>query len=149
MKNRTLTLLVAFKEAHLCCKPKLLRASLQTIYISQQGAKSAHAPQEPQVAGDCCGGATLLVMWSAYRRAMAQRPTDVSIFDRIEREGIRRLEDERAKEAAAGPKSTGERRLNAAGPAFIAARYDATFRVESKTLGTESLSTFPKEEALS
>jgi hypothetical protein len=72
-----------------------------------------------------------------------------SIFDRIEREGIRRLEDERAKEAAAGPKSTGERRLNAAGPAFIAARYDATFRVESKTLGTESLSTFPKEEALS
>lgn len=88
-------------------------------------------------------------MWSAYRRAMAQRPTDVSIFDRIEREGIRRLEDERAKEAAAGPKSTGERRLNAAGPAFIAARYDATFRVESKTLGTESLSTFPKEEALS
>jgi hypothetical protein len=113
-------------------------------------------------------GGYLLAMGSAYRGAMAQRPTDGNI-DHIEREGIRRLEDERAKTAAAGPKSNGETRLNAAGPAFCAARYDArydaTFRLESlkaetataessrgetsatKTSGTESLSTFPKGEA--
>jgi hypothetical protein len=73
-------------------------------------------------------GGYLLVMGYAYRGAMAQRPIDGNIFGHIEREGIRRLEDERAKTAAAGPKSNGETRLNAAGPAFIAARYDATFR---------------------
>jgi hypothetical protein len=71
---------VAFNDAHPSCKPNLLLASRQTIYISQQGAKSVHAPQEPQVAGDGCGG----------------------------REGIRRLEDERAREEA-GPKSTRSR----------------------------------------
>src|ERR1700729_828987 len=87
---------------------------------------------------------------------MAQRPTDGNIFDHLERAGIRRLEDDRAK-AAAGPKSTGETRLNAAGPAFIAARHDVTFGVEwlkaetataessrgetsgAKTSGTESV----------
>jgi len=83
-------------------------------------------------------GVYLLVMWSAYRWAIAQRPTDGSIFDRIERDGVRRLEDERAKEAAAGPKPTGETRLNAAGPAFVAARYDATHVVFMVAAETES-----------
>jgi hypothetical protein len=48
----------------------------------------------------------LLVIGSAYQWDMAQHPTDGKIFDPIgpiEREGIRRPEDERAREAAAGP----------------------------------------------
>lgn len=80
----------------------------------------------------------LLVMWSAYRWAIAQRPADGNIFAHIEREGIRRQEQERAKEAAAGPKPTGETRLNAAGPAFVAARYDATHVVFMVAAETES-----------
>jgi hypothetical protein len=83
-------------------------------------------------------GIYLLVMWSAYRWATAQRPADGNIFAHIEREGIRRQEEERAKEAAAGPKPTGETRLNAAGPAFVAARYDATRVVFMVAAETES-----------
>jgi hypothetical protein len=83
-------------------------------------------------------GIYLLVMWSAYRWAIAQRPADGNIFAHIEREGIRRQEEERAKEAAAGPKPTGETRLNAAGPAFVAARYDATHVVFMVAADTES-----------
>ncbi len=83
-------------------------------------------------------GIYLLVMWSAYRWAIAQRPTDGNIFAHIEREGIRRQEEERAKEAAAGPKPTGETRLNSAGPAFVAARYDATHVVFMVAAETES-----------
>jgi hypothetical protein len=83
-------------------------------------------------------GIYLLVMWSAYRWAIAQRPTDGNIFAHIEREGIRRQEEERAKQAAAGPKPTGETRLNAAGPAFVAARYDATRVVFMVAAETES-----------
>jgi hypothetical protein len=82
-------------------------------------------------------GLYLFVMWSAYRWAIAQRPTDGNIFDRIEREGVRRLEEERAKEAA-GPKPTGESRLTAAGPAFVAVRYDATHVVFMVAAETES-----------
>ena len=80
----------------------------------------------------------LLLMWSAYRWAIAQRPTDGNIFARLEREGIRRQAEERAKEAAASPKPTGETRLNAAGPAFVAARYDATRVVFMVVAETES-----------
>ena len=80
----------------------------------------------------------LFVMWSAYRWAIAQRPTDGNIFDRIEREGIRRQAEEEAKDAAAGPRPTGEPRLNAAGPAFVAARYDATHVVFMVAAETES-----------
>jgi hypothetical protein len=83
-------------------------------------------------------GMYLLVMWSAYRWAIAQRPVDGNIFAHIEREGIRRQEEERAKEAAAGPKPTGETRLNSAGPAFVAARYDATRVVFMVAADTES-----------
>jgi hypothetical protein len=53
-------------------------------------------------------GVYLLVIGSAFRWDMAQHPTDGNIFDPIgfdpiEREGIRRPEGERAREAAAGP----------------------------------------------
>jgi hypothetical protein len=83
-------------------------------------------------------GVYLLVIWSAYRWGVAQRPTDGNIFAHIEREGIRRQEEERAKEAALGPQPTGEPRLNAAGPAFVAARYDATHVVFMVAAETES-----------
>ena len=80
----------------------------------------------------------LFVMWSAWRWGVAQRPTDGSIFDRIEREAKRKNAEERAKEAAAQPKPTGESRLAAAGPAFVAARYDATHVVFVVAAETES-----------
>jgi hypothetical protein len=80
----------------------------------------------------------LLVMWSAWRWGVAQRPTDGSIFDHIEREAKRKNAEERAKEAAAQPKPTGESRLAAAGPAFVAARYDATHVVFVVSAETES-----------
>ena len=80
----------------------------------------------------------LFITWSAYRWGVAQRPTDGSILDHIEREAIRKGAEERAKEAAAGPQPTGESRLNAAGPAFVAARYDATHVVFMVVAETES-----------
>lgn len=83
-------------------------------------------------------GLYLFVMWSAYRWAIAQRPADGNILDHIEREGVRKLAEERAKEAEAQPQPTGESRLNAAGPAFVAARYDATHVVFMVAAETES-----------
>jgi hypothetical protein len=80
----------------------------------------------------------LFVVWSAYRWGVAQRPTDGSILDHIEREAVRKGAEERAKEAAAGPQPTGESRLTAAGPAFVAARYDATHVVFMVVAETES-----------
>ena len=80
----------------------------------------------------------LFVVWSAYRWGIAQRMTDGNIFDRIERDsGAKRLA-ELAQEEAAQPKPTGESRLTAAGPAFIAARYDATHVVFMVAAETES-----------
>lgn len=83
-------------------------------------------------------GVYLFVMWSAYRWAIAQRPADGNILDHIEREGLRKLAEERSKEAEAQPQPTGESRLNAAGPAFVAARYDATHVVFMVAAETES-----------
>ncbi len=83
-------------------------------------------------------GVYLLVMWSAYRWGIAQRPRDGNIFQVIERQGLRKLAEERAKEAAAGPKPTGESRLSVGGPAFVAARYDETHVVFMVTAETES-----------
>jgi hypothetical protein len=83
-------------------------------------------------------GIYLLVMWSAYRWAIAQRPADGNILAHIEREGIRKQQEERAKEVAAGPKPTGESRLNAGGPAYVAARYDETHVVFMVAAETES-----------
>jgi len=80
----------------------------------------------------------VFVMWSAYRWGVAQRPADGNIFDHIERETNRKNAEAAAKEAAAQPKPTGESRLNAAGPAFVAARYDATHVVFVVAAETES-----------
>jgi hypothetical protein len=82
----------------------------------------------------------LFVMWSAYRWGVTQRPADGSIFDHIEREAKRKNLEEhaRAAEEAARPKPSGESRLSAAGPAFVAARYDATHVVFMVAAETES-----------
>jgi len=82
----------------------------------------------------------LFVMWSAFRWAINQRIPEGNVFVRIEREGLRRQAEERAR-AAQGqppPPPTGETRLSAAGPAFVAARYDATHVVFMVTSDTES-----------
>jgi hypothetical protein len=83
-------------------------------------------------------GLYLLVMVSAYRWAVSQRLPEGSIFNKIERDGIRRLAEEKAKADAAEPKPMGESRLTAAGPAFVAARYDATHVVFMLAAETES-----------
>jgi hypothetical protein len=80
----------------------------------------------------------LFVMWSGYRWGVAQRPADGNIFDHIEREIKRKNAEAAAKEAAAQPKPSGESRLAAAGPAFVAARYDATHVVFVVAAETES-----------
>jgi hypothetical protein len=82
--------------------------------------------------------AYLFVMWSAYRWGIAQRLPEVNIFSRIEHDGIKRLAEEKAKAAAAVPKPTGESRLTAAGPAYVAARYDASHVVFVVAAETES-----------
>jgi hypothetical protein len=84
----------------------------------------------------------LAVMWSAYRWGIAQRPVDGNIFDHIDREikarEIKRKNAEAAAKEAAAPKPTGESRLAAAGPAFVAARYDASHVVFMVSQETES-----------
>jgi hypothetical protein len=84
----------------------------------------------------------LLVMWSAYRWGINQRVPEGNIFVRQEREGILKLQERQAREAkeraAAQPQPTGESRLNAAAPAFVAARYDQTHVVFMVTAETES-----------
>src|SRR5271165_2414206 len=76
----------------------------------------------------------LFIMWSSYRWSIAQWPTDGNLFEKIERKGLQRQAAERAKAAIAqeqarqslAPAPAAESRLNAAGPAYVAARYDAT-----------------------
>ena len=82
----------------------------------------------------------LFVMWSAYRWAISQRIPEGNIFVRIEREGLRRQAEERARAAQEKtlPPPTGETRLSASGPAFVAARYDATHVVFMVATDTES-----------
>jgi hypothetical protein len=84
-------------------------------------------------------GLYLAVMVSAYRWSVGNRlPGEDSLLIKIQREGVRRLAEEKAKEAAAQPKPTGESRLTAAGPAYVAARYDATHVVFMLAAETES-----------
>lgn len=88
-------------------------------------------------------GIYLLIMWSAYWWGIHQRPPDGNIFVHIEREGIRRQAEERARavqEQAATPVATptAEARLTAAGPAYVAARYDANRVVFIVTDDTEA-----------
>lgn len=80
----------------------------------------------------------LFVMWSAYRWSVAQRPPDGNILLHMEREAIRKAMAERAKEAANQPQPTGEPHLSAAGPAYVAARYDAKHVVFMVVAETES-----------
>src|ERR1700735_4420012 len=80
----------------------------------------------------------LIVMYSAYRWAIAQRIPEGNIFFRIEQQEIKRLADERAAKSQAAPQPTGESRLAAAGPAYVAARYDDTHVVFIVTADTES-----------
>lgn len=82
----------------------------------------------------------LFVIWSAFRWSVSQRLPDGNIFVHIERERVRKETERLAKEAAAQPKPTptGETRLNAAGPAYVAARYDATHVVFVVAADTES-----------
>jgi hypothetical protein len=83
-------------------------------------------------------GLYLLAMVSAYRWAVSQRIPEGNIFNKIEHEGIKRLDEEKAEAAAAAPKPTGESRLAAAAPAIVAARYDATHVVFILASETES-----------
>lgn len=84
----------------------------------------------------------LLVIVLAYRWAVEQRPSDGPIFEHIQREEVRKLHERNAKEAQAQAQAqaqpTGESRLKAAGPAFVAARYDDTHVVFIVTADTES-----------
>src|SRR5580692_4126024 len=80
----------------------------------------------------------LAVMWSAYRWSIAQRLPDGNIFDHIDREIKRKNAEAAAKEAATQPRPTGESRLTAGGPAFVAARYDSTQVVFMVAEETES-----------
>jgi hypothetical protein len=79
------------------------------------------------------------VMYSAFRWSVAQRPKDGPILEHLQNEEVRKYKERRAAEAAAlanpGPQP-GQSRLEAASPAFFAARYDAThvvFMVVSET----------------
>jgi hypothetical protein len=82
------------------------------------------------------------VMWSAYRWSIAERPVDGNIFDHIDREikdrEIKRKNAEAAAKEAASRITPSESRLTAAGPAFVAARYDATHVVFMVSQETES-----------
>jgi hypothetical protein len=85
----------------------------------------------------------LFIMWSAYRWSVAQRPTDGNLFEQINRKGYARLAAERTKtaivqEESLTPTPAAQSRLNAPGPAYVAARYDATHVVFIVTTDTES-----------
>ncbi|MGO9085200.1 MAG: hypothetical protein ACLQBK_08250 [Candidatus Sulfotelmatobacter sp.] len=83
----------------------------------------------------------LLVMWSGYRWSIGQRPADGPILEHIQHEEMRKFKEKRAREAEEEAKSEphlAEARLNAAGPAFVAARYDAAHVVFIVATDTES-----------
>lgn len=83
-------------------------------------------------------GLYLFLMYSAARWAINQREPEGNIFNRLEREGIARLAAERAEAAVPQPRPTGETRLKAAAPAYVAARYDRTHVVFMVVTDTES-----------
>lgn len=91
-------------------------------------------------------GLYLFILFSAYRWGAEQRIPEGNIFVRLQREGIRRQAEERARAAAQQAQqqeqqpaaAIGERRLSSAGPAYIAARYDATHVVFVVTTDAES-----------
>jgi hypothetical protein len=82
----------------------------------------------------------LFLMWAAYRWAIGQREPEGTIFDHQEAERKRKFVEQKTKDDAfaARTRATGEVRLGAAGPAFFAAKYDATHVVFIAAGDTES-----------
>ena len=81
----------------------------------------------------------LIVMGLAYRWGVSQRPTTGPILEHLENEAVRKGLEKHADEARQHiVPPTGEARLTAAGPAFVAARYDATHVVFILSTETES-----------
>ena len=82
----------------------------------------------------------LFVVWSAYRWAVNQRYPEGSIFDHLEAQRKSKFVEQKAKEAELEAKTrpTGEVRLAAAGPAYLAAKYDTTHVVFMLAADTES-----------
>jgi hypothetical protein len=82
----------------------------------------------------------LFIMWSAYRWAISQRPSDGNILSHIEREELREFKERQAREAEESAKlqpHLAEWRLNAE-PSFVAARYDASRVVFMVATDTEA-----------
>src|SRR5580658_4144601 len=88
--------------------------------------------------------AYLLIMGLAYRWSEQQIPTDGPLLVKREREEVRKWKERQAEEAQARaqlqsePQPNAEPRLAAAGPAFVAARYDRTHVVFVVTTDAES-----------
>jgi hypothetical protein len=70
-------------------------------------------------------GLYLFILYSAARWSIHQRlPGEPNILVKHDREVLARMEAEKAKHTPPPPQPTGEMRLTAAGPTYIAARYD-------------------------
>jgi hypothetical protein len=83
----------------------------------------------------------LFVMWSAYRWSVHQRPPYGPLLDHIQEEEMRKFKALQAAEAADVAKAqepTGQSRLEATAPAFLAARYDKTHVVFMLVTETEA-----------
>lgn len=84
----------------------------------------------------------LFIAWRAYRWGASQSLPDGNILVHLEREELRKQAAERAKKAAASaepqPELTGASRLAAAGPAYVAVRYDKAHVVFLVASDTES-----------
>lgn len=86
-------------------------------------------------------GTYLLIIVSAFRWSQHNRlPGEPSILVKRDREVWARMQAERAEKAKLEPhpQPTGEPRLRAAGPAYVAARYDATHVVFIVATDTEA-----------
>lgn len=83
-------------------------------------------------------GRYVFIIISAFRWSQHQPVPEGNIFIKHDREVWQRMEKERAQNAKPGPQPTGEPRLRAAGPAYVAARYDATRVVFIVSTDTES-----------
>ena len=85
-------------------------------------------------------GLYLLIIMSAFRWSLHNRlPGESNLLVKRDREVWARMKEERAEKAKIEThlQPTGERRLTAAGPAYIAARYDAAHVVFIVTTDTE------------
>jgi hypothetical protein len=116
-------------------KPKSLPPPLRTFY--DQAEKTLRRKNRKWMATAVV--LYLIVMVLAYRWGVSQRPTTGPLLEHLENEAVRKSQEKRAEEARQQiVPPTGEARLNAAGPAFVAARYDATHVVFMLATETES-----------